>query len=231
LNKLAIGILAIGLSLVCVMTSADENVAVGLSYSDMDDFDTDWGLRLQWWVKDNWLLSGGWNNVDTMVTSEGGPMRVDGQLWQLDLSYILTSGKWYYGLGAGVRNIDADWTLATITNSAKKLKPQGHAVVGLRMGSAFVDVRYEMGDDMFGYSADGIQGTVGANFAIPSISFGKGGAAAAPAALPERSMYWEPTDAKDSFKKGAVEAEADICEEAPASPVKWNRFYFPQQFP
>jgi len=193
----------------------------------MDDFDTDWGVRLQWWLEDNWLLSGGWNNVDTMVASDGGPMRVDGQLWQLDVSYILNSGQFYYGLGAGVRNIDADWTLATLTNDAKKIKPQGHAVIGMRLGSAFVDVRYEMGDDMFGYDADGIQGTVGINFDLPKVSFGS--KKAAPKA--SRSMYWEPSDASDSFKPGTVEAVKITCGGAPAPQAKWDRFYIPGQFP
>jgi hypothetical protein len=230
LEKLKLGLLVVALCLVCAVVSADENVAVGLSYSDMDDFDEDWGVRVQWWPQDNWLVSGGWNNVDTMVTSEGGPMRVNGQLWQLDLSYILNAGNLYYGLGAGVRNIDADWTLSTITTSARKIKPQGHAVIGLRMGNAFVDVRYEVGDDMFGYDADGVQGTVGVNFDIPPISFGD-----KDAPLPTRSMYWEPAGAQASSVKSAAAAAGACptcpCGSAGSSRAVWDRFYFPQQFP
>lgn len=228
MKKLGLGILVLTLCLIGPITWADEatsDFGIGLSYSDMDDFDTDWGVRLQWWVQDNWLLSGGWNNVDTMVTSEGGPMRVDGQLWQLDLSYILKSGQLYYGLGAGVRNIDADWTLATLTNDAQKLKAQGHAVVGLKLGSGFVDVRYEVGEDMFGYGADGIQGTVGMNFALPKVSFGKGMSSSAPP--PSRSMYWEPADAPGSFQKGAVETDAVSCGPAPVGATDWNRYSWP----
>ena len=130
-------------------------MAVGIALSGMGDFGTDWGLRAQFNTKSNWLLSAGWNNVDATVLSVGGPMAVKGDLWQLDLSYIVWGAKpvkdaktpieglnWYYGAGIGLRNIDADWSLFGLTNDAKKLAGAGHAVVGARWSQYFADLRY-----------------------------------------------------------------------------------------
>ena len=147
-------------------------MVIGASYADMGDFDTDWGVRLQWLNDDHWLWSLGWNNVNTTVGSLGGPMLVDGSLWQLDLSYLLwsndpqtSSSSWYYGVGVGARNIDADWTLGSVSNSAKRLKAAAHLVVGAKVGRLFADLRYELGEDMFGYNADGLQLSLG--YALP----------------------------------------------------------------
>jgi hypothetical protein len=157
-------------------------VSFGVSYSKLGDFGTDWGLRAQFNVKDNWLLTAGWNNVDGTVTSTGGPMSVSGDMWQLDLSYILwgmtaeeakrTEGEylnWYYGAGVGLRDIAADWTLFGLTSNAKKLAGSAHAVVGLHWNQFFADARYEFGGKFFGYKADGIQFSAGAvwNINVP----------------------------------------------------------------
>jgi hypothetical protein len=155
----------------------DAKLGIGVAFADMGDFDSDWGLRAQLHLRDNWLLSAGWNNVDATVIAPTGPMTVDGSLWQLDLSYIWWSnnpfsdkGKeemapgpnWYAGLGLGVRDLAADWTVATITTSAKKIQGAGHIVGGVHWGRFFADLRYETGGNFFGYDADGLELSVGA---------------------------------------------------------------------
>ena len=159
-----------------VSTGADAGVSgakilVGASLSDMGDFGTDFGVRAMW-SRGNWLFSGGWNNVDDYVPSMGGSMKVKGDLWQADLSYLWWNedkapearhwgGDWYFGVGPGLRNIDATWTLAGIAKDAKKLEYTGHVCAGAQFKRWFLDVRYVIGPNLFGYDADGGQVTVG----------------------------------------------------------------------
>jgi hypothetical protein len=151
---------------------AEQTIQLGASYSDLGDFGADWGLRVRWNFG-NWLLAGGWNNVDDTVASAAGPMKVEGDLWQLDLSYVWWSlnpqrdtnrGRpdWYYGLGIGLANIDADWSLAGVTADAKKVSFAGHVVVGAQWRRVFTDVRYNFATDYWDFDSDGVQVSVGA---------------------------------------------------------------------
>lgn len=144
---------------------------LGVSVSDMGEFGTDWGLR-GLWGRGNWLVSGGWNRVDDTVPSLGEAMRVKGDLWQADVSYVWWNddraprgrhwgGEWYFGMGPGVRNIDARWTVAGISEDAKKLEYTGHVCAGAQFRRCFFDVRYVVGPNLFGYDADGGQVTFG----------------------------------------------------------------------
>ncbi len=151
----------------------EQTIQLGLSFSDLGDFGTDWGMRVRWNFLGNWLLAGGWNDVDETVASQAGPMKVKGDLWQLDLSYVWWSLKpdadvssdrpgWYYGLGVGLANIDANWSLAGITNDAKKVSFAAHAVVGAQWKHVFADVRYNFATDYWDFDSDGVQVSVGA---------------------------------------------------------------------
>ena len=188
-------------------------LSIGPAYADMGDFDSDWGIRAQTWLSDKWLLQGGWTNIDCTVASEGGPMQVDGQMWQLDLSHVWKISGLYFGIGGGLRNIDATWTLASLGNEAKKLEASGHALLGKRFGDCFVDLRYVMGSELFGYDADGLQATVGITvdtgkiaraldgeapesfyfdqFRLPGASAAQVKSAGASCGFDETSNYWE----------------------------------------
>lgn len=157
-------------------TSGDK-VSAGVSYSNMGDFGDNWGMRVQW-GRGDWFLTGGWNKVDATVAGAGGQkMGVNGSLWQLDASYILKSHRdkagelsgLFYGLGAGLRSIDADWNLSGITQGAKKVAGTGHAFAGAKWGNIFADVRYEWGGKLFGYKADGVQFMLGATWPVESL--------------------------------------------------------------
>lgn len=149
----------------------DARILLGVSLSDLGDFGTDFGVRAMW-SRGNWLLSGGWNNVDDHVPSLGESMKVKGDLWQADVSYLWWNdekateskhwgGDWYFGAGPGVRNIDAKWTVAGISKDAKKLEYTGHVCAGAQFNKCFFDVRYVIGPNLFGYEADGGQVTFG----------------------------------------------------------------------
>lgn len=171
-----------------------DTVVLGVSFSDMGDFDSDWGLRAMW-GRDLWLVSGGWNNVEATVTSATGPMTVDGGLWQLDVTYLLsgrggagadsTSSKWYCGVGAGLRSIDADWSVAGLTSTAKDLQAAGHVAVGARWGRINADVRYEIGGELFDYDADGLQVMLGVGWPLGRVRPGMAGTA-----LPAEPSTW-----------------------------------------
>ncbi|MGD9518852.1 MAG: hypothetical protein AB7W28_04985 [Armatimonadota bacterium] len=150
---------------------AQQTIQLGLSFSDLGDFGSDWGMRARWSF-DNWLVTGGWNNIDETVSSAGGPMKVDGDLWQLDVDYVWWSlnqdseDRWeregfYYGLGVGVANIDADWRLAGVTSDAKKVSFAANVVVGGQWKHIFADLRYTFGTDYWDYDSDGVQFSVG----------------------------------------------------------------------
>jgi len=151
---------------------ATDTIGFGVAYSDLGDFGSDWGLRLRW-NTGHWLVTGGWNNVDDSVHSSGGRMDVDGDLWQLDVSWVWwklnpepeekpSRPDWYYGLGVGVANIDADWTLSGITKDAKEVSFAAHIVVGAQWRRVYADLRYVFATDYWDWDSDGLQFSVGA---------------------------------------------------------------------
>jgi hypothetical protein len=154
---------------------ARDIIAIGPSYSDLQDFGGAWGVRAQW-LHGPWMVQGGWDKVNATVTSSTGlPMSVDGNMWSLDLSYLWWTynsmpeekpGRpdFYYGLGIGAHNIDATWTLTvdpTGGTNAKQVEPSAHVVVGARWKHFFIDGRYVWCSNFFGYSANGLQGAIG----------------------------------------------------------------------
>jgi hypothetical protein len=156
------------------------HVAVGGSYSSIGDFGDCYGVRAQL-LRGPWMVQGGWDRIDaTLRTSQGLGLTSKGNMWSLDASYLLWSmnpepmekpGRpdFYYGLGLGVHNIDADWALVVDPDhgtSAKKIEPSGHVVAGARWKNAFLDVRYVWTSSFFGYGADGVQGTLGLQWAF-----------------------------------------------------------------
>ena len=155
---------------------ATDTIQFGVAYSDMGDFGSDWGLRARWNHK-HWLVQGGWNNVDDSVSSSGGRMDVDGDLWQLDVSWVWwrlnpdmtenpSKPDLYYGLGIGMANIDADWTLSGITKDAKDVSFAAHVVVGAQWQHVYADLRYVFGTDYWDWDSDGVQFSVGAVWPI-----------------------------------------------------------------
>lgn len=153
---------------------ADTTIQVGAAYADLGDFGPDWGIRARYNYA-NWLVAAGWNDVSDTVPSAGGPMAVKGDLWQVDVSYVWwdineqpeekpSLPDWYFGLGVGLANIDADWTLlpAAVTQGAKKVSFAGHVVVGAKWQRVFADLRYVFATDYWEYDSDGIQFSVGA---------------------------------------------------------------------
>ncbi|MBC7288790.1 MAG: hypothetical protein H5T86_12295 [Armatimonadetes bacterium] len=104
-------------------------------------------------------------------------MKVDGDLWQLDANWVWWNlnpapdekpGRpdIYYGLGVGLANIDADWTLSGITKDAKKVSFAGNVAVGAQWRRAFLDVRYVFGTSYWDWDSDGVQVSVGAVWPI-----------------------------------------------------------------
>ncbi len=151
---------------------AQQTIQLGLSYADLGDFGTNWGMRARWSF-DNWLVAGGWNDVKKTVASTAGPMAVKGDLWQLDLSYVWwtlnaepeerpSTPDFYYGLGVGLASVDADWTLAGITADAKETSFAGHVVAGAQWKQVFADLRYNFATDYWDFDSDGVQFSVGA---------------------------------------------------------------------
>ena len=104
-------------------------------------------------------------------------MKVDGDLWQLDVSWVwwrlnpepeenTSRPDWYYGLGIGLANIDADWTLSGITKDAKDVSFSAHVVVGAQWRRIFADLRYVFATDYWDWDSDGVQFSVGAVWPI-----------------------------------------------------------------
>lgn len=224
-NGLFMVVICLALSVSCAWAQGVNDLSLGVAYADMGDFDSDWGLRAQTWLSDSLLLTGGWTTVDCTVMAEGGPMHVDGQMWQLDLSYVWNMSGWYVGLGGGLRNIDADWTLATLTSDAKKLKAAGHALIGKRWGDMFVDLRYEMGSDLFGYDADGLQATLGM-----TVDTGKIGAALRGDGE-AKPFYFDQFRLPGVSSAAVKPARMNNCGEFDEASNYWDQFRFPKQFP